>query len=60
MKYNVHQLVVNSDNMREKLEQYINNLNGEVVSVIPNVKPTLKGMGATAQVDFLLIIEKLN
>jgi len=29
------------------------------VSIIPNVKPIFRPMGATAKVDFLLIIEKL-
>jgi len=28
--------------------------------MIPNVKPTFKPMGATAKVDFLLIIEKIG
>jgi hypothetical protein len=46
--------------MQEKSEQFLNNLDGEVVSIIPNVKPTFQGMGATAKVDFLLITEKLN
>jgi hypothetical protein len=45
---------------QEKLKQFLNNLNGEVVSIIPNVKPTFKPMGATAKVDFLLIIEKIE
>jgi len=57
-KYRVHRLEVDSKNMQDKLEQFINKLNGEVLSVIPNVKPTFKPMGATAKVDFLLIVEK--
>jgi hypothetical protein len=44
---------------QEKLKQFLNNLKGEVVAIIPNVKPTFKPMGATAKVDFLLIIEKI-
>ena len=46
--------------MQDKLEQFINRLNGEVLAVIPNVKPTFKHMGATAKVDFLLIVEKVK
>jgi hypothetical protein len=42
-----------------KLEQFLNRLKGEVVSIVPNVKPIFRPMGATAKVDFLLIIEKL-
>ena len=41
MKYRVHRLEVQSDNMQEKLEQFLNKLDGEVISVIPNVRPTL-------------------
>ena len=59
-KYMVHRLEVKSDTMQEKLEQFINRLNGEVIAVIPNVKPTFRPMGATAKVDFLLIVEKVN
>jgi len=44
--------------MQENLEQFLNQLNGEVMAVIPNVKPTFQLMGATAKVDFLLIVEK--
>jgi len=59
MKYRVHRLEVRSSNMQEKLEQFLNKLDGEVVSVLPNVRPTFQGMGATAKVDFLLIVEKV-
>ena len=58
MKYRVHRIEVNRDNMQEKLEQFLNTLNGEVISVLPNVRPTFQLMGATAKVDFILIVEK--
>ncbi len=58
MKYKVHRIDVKSDNMQDKLEQFLNELDGEVLAVIPNVKPTFQLMGATAKVDFLLIVEK--
>ena len=58
MKYKVHRVEVKRNNMQERLEQYINNLEGEVVSVIPDVRPTFQGMGATAKIDFLLVVEK--
>ena len=45
---------------QDKLKQFLNNLHGEVVAIIPNVKPTFKPMGATAKVDFVLIVEKLS
>jgi len=46
--------------MQEKLEQYLNKMDGEVISVIPNVRPTSQGMGATAKIDVLLIVEKVE
>jgi len=58
IKYRVHRIEVKSDNMQDKLEQFLNKLDGEVLAVIPNVKPTFQLMGATAKVDFLLIVEK--
>jgi hypothetical protein len=45
---------------QQQLKQFLNDLKGEVVSIIPNVKPTFRPMGATAKIDFLLIVEKLN
>ena len=60
MKYKVHRLDVKRSTMQEQLEQFLNRLNGEVVSVLPNVKPTFLPMGATAKVDFLLIIERIR
>ena len=59
MKYRVHRIEVKSDNMQEKLELFLNNLEGEVVAIIPNVKPTFQLMGATAKINFLLIVEKI-
>ena len=60
MKYRVHRLEVDSDNMQEKLEQFPNKLDGEVISVIPNVRPTLMILGGSAKVDYVLIVEKYN
>lgn len=58
MKYRVHRIDVKNDTMQEKLELFINKLNGEIVSIIPNVRPTFQLMGATAKIDYLLIVEK--
>jgi Zn/Cd-binding protein ZinT len=61
MKYKVHRLDVDSNSMQEKLERYLNDLKGEVISVIPNLaKTTLSQIyGVKSKVDFLLIVEKL-
>lgn len=58
MKYKVHRLDIKMDKEQDKLEQFLNDLKGEIVSIISNVKPTFQGMGATAKVDFLYIVEK--
>jgi hypothetical protein len=60
MKYRVHQFEIDMKRDRDKLEQFLNSLKGDVVSIIPNVKPTFRGMGATAKVDFLYIVEKMK
>ena len=60
MKYRVHRLDIVLKKEQDKLEQFLNSLKGEVVSIVANVKPTFQGMGATAKVDFLLIVEKLR
>lgn len=44
--------------MQEKLEQFINHLNREVVAVLPNVRPAFRFMGAAARVGFLPVVEK--
>ncbi len=58
MKFKVHQLNVKKDNIQEKLEKFLNDLSGEVVSVMPFTSPSFQLMGATSKVDFLIIIEK--
>ena len=60
MKYKVHQLEIKLKSDKDKLENFLNNLKGEVITIIPNVRPVFQGMGATAKIDFLLIVEKVN
>lgn len=55
MKYRVHQLNLSMTRDQDKLEQFLNNLKGEVIAIIPNIT-----LGVTApHVDFLLIVEKV-
>ena len=58
MKFRVHRLEVKEDTAQEKLERFLNQLEGEVLAIVPYVTPTFQGMGATSKVDFLLIVEK--
>lgn len=58
MKYRVHRIEIKRDDMQEKLELFLNRLDGEVVSIIPNIRPTFQFMGATAKIDYILVVEK--
>ena len=60
MKYRIHRLEVKKDTAQLKLESFLNQLEGEVIAIVPYVTPTFRLMGATSKVDFLLIVEKLN
>ena len=58
MKYKVHKLEINMANDQEKLEQFLNRLKGDVISIIPNIAKTslLQIYGITRKIDFLLIV----
>ena len=60
MKYRIHRFQINMKEDQKKLEQFLNTLEGEVVSIIPNVTPSLMFLGGTAKVDFLFIAEKVK
>jgi len=59
MKYKVHKFELKMEKDQGKLEEYLNSLRGTIVSIVPNIRPTFQGMGATAKIDFLLIIERI-
>ncbi|QIA06209.1 hypothetical protein [Draconibacterium halophilum] len=46
MEYKVHKLKVNMNEDQQILEQFLNNLHGEVVSIVPNVKPIFRANGS--------------
>ena len=58
MKYRVHRFNLKMTEDQSKLEQFLNSLRGEVVTIIPNVAPV--PFTLHAKVDFLLIIEKVG
>ena len=62
MKYKVHRLEIKMENDQNRLEQFLNILEGEVVSIIPNIKKTtlFQIYGITRKIDFLLIVEKIK
>ena len=61
MNYKVHVFKIEGENVPYELEQFLNNLEGEVVSIIPKIKklslPQIYGI--TERVDYLLIVEKI-
>jgi len=59
-KYRVHRLNIKMTEDQTKLEQFLNGLEGEVVAIIPNVTPKFTPGGMGADVDFLLIVEKVS
>ena len=60
MKYSVHRFDINMAKDQNRLEQFLNRLEGEVVAIIPNIRPKFMLMGATVVLDFLLIVEKVG
>ncbi len=58
MRYRVHQFKIKMTEDAGDLERFLNGLEGEVVSIVPNVNSDRPGW--FSYVDFLLIVEKLN
>ena len=59
MKYRIHRFQINMKEDQIKLEQFLNSIEGDVVSIIPNVTPALFILGGAAKIDFLMIVEKV-
>ena len=61
-KYRVHYLEIKGTDMQNHLEQFLNDLEGEVVSIIPNIKKGSLSQiyGITTRVDILMIVEKIG
>ena len=57
-KYKVHKLDIKTATEQDKLEQFLNSLEGEVVSIIPNIDTFF--LFYSAKVNSVLIIEKLT
>ena len=61
MKYKVHRFEIDMAKDQGRLEEYLNSLKGEIVTIIPNIKKTTLAQiyGVTKKIDFLLIVEKI-
>lgn len=58
MSYKVHKFDVGKEIDAIALEDFLNGLQGEVISIVPNIVPKFHMMGATAGYDFLLVVER--
>ncbi|MFC6731058.1 MULTISPECIES: hypothetical protein [unclassified Haladaptatus] len=60
MEYDVHRFPIDMERYREQLKDYLNTLDGEVVSILPNIQKTglLQIIGVSKKLIFLLIVEK--
>ena len=54
-QYRVHRFDIRMASDQHRLENFLNNLKGEIVAIIPNVTPFPLSF---VHVDFLLIVEK--
>ena len=54
MKYRVHRLKLRMTEDQQKLEEFLNSLEGEIISIIPNICHI-----GFVHVDFVLIVEKI-
>lgn len=61
MKYKVHKFEINMEQDQSRLEEFLNSLKGQVVSIVPNIAKTsfLQIYGVTRKINFLLIVEKV-
>jgi hypothetical protein len=56
-KYRVHRFEIRMTADQSKLEQFLNNLEGEIVAIIPNVAMSFFWIH---HVNFLLVVEKVG
>ena len=61
-KYRVHRLEVKGKDIQNTLEQFLNDLNGEVISILPSIKKGSLSQiyGVTERVDYLIVIERIS
>ena len=59
-RYRVHRVDISMRRDQDRFERFLNSLEGEVVSVIPNVSPSWTFGGMGARVHYFWIIEKVK
>jgi hypothetical protein len=55
MKYRIHRFDLKMTADQSKLEQFLNNIEGEIIAIIPNISVWLLWIH---RVDFVLVVEK--
>ena len=60
VRYRVHRFDVSMRTDQARFEQFLNSLEGEVVSVIPSVSPSWTFGGMGARTFYFWVIEKLS
>ena len=55
-QYRVHRFDLKMTRDQDKLEQFLNSLEGEIIAILPNV--TITPFTWASRVDFLLTVEK--
>ena len=58
MKYKVHKLDIKIAKESDRLEQFLNNLNGDVVTIIPNISTVFLCYGA--KINSVFVVEKIK
>jgi len=60
VSYAVHRFDIDMENDADRLQAFLNGLEGEVVSIIPNVKKTTLAQvfGVSRKIDFVLVVER--
>ena len=58
-KYRVHKFEIRMSKDQDRLEEFLNSIDGEIISIIPNVKSHITMAGMGARVSFLYVVEKM-
>jgi len=59
-RYRVHRVDIRMRSDQDRFERFLNSLEGEVVSIIPNVSPSWTFGGMGARVHYFWVIEKVK
>jgi len=60
MRHRVHRVKVHEDTAHEELERFVNDLEGELVTVVPFVTPVFMPFGGAARTTWMLVIERIR